>query len=358
MNGGQTLMSMLRKLFIPANANPDDVRMTLGEHLEELRSRLIRALVGLFVGAVVAYSFIGYIQAFLIWPVFTIYKKHGFDAKVSTLGPSEGFMTDFKVAIIVGLIVSAPYSIMQIWGFIAAGLYPHERKWVRGFAPVSIILFFAGALFLIVVVNPLLLDFLLTYRTELPDVTAIMPTNLVKSSEPPLLPVGAGAATPASQPGTGTLLVFDNDPPSVQEGVPWVNRAEREIRIRFAGKTYAFAHLREAGVGNRIEPDIRFAEIVPFTLELAAAFGIGFQVPVVVAFIATLGIMTAAQMAQFRRHVIFVMAIGAAVITPSPDPFSMMMLLGPMVGLFEAGLFAARTIERKRQSREAGTSAS
>ncbi|HON68712.1 MAG TPA: twin-arginine translocase subunit TatC, partial [Phycisphaerae bacterium] len=80
----------------------------------------------------------------------------------------------------------------------------------------------------------------------------------------------------------------------------------------------------------------------------AAAFGIGFQVPVVVAFLAVLGIFSADEMARFRRHVILIMAIAAAVFTPSPDPFSMMLLLLPMVGLFEAGLFVARRIERSR----------
>lgn len=344
-------MSVLDKVFVPASANPDDVRMTLGEHLEELRTRLIRALIGLFVGAVLSYLFISYIQAFLMWPVSAIYEAHGLASEIRTMAPAEQFMTDLKVALIVGLILSAPYSIMQIWGFIAAGLYPQERKWVRAFAPVSIILFFTGAFFLIVVVNPLLLSFLLTYRTDLPNVGKYMPTFLIKGAAPmqvdPLPPEGAPL------PGImERIRSFEKeDPTNYPEGVPWLNRTAREVRVRFGPNVYAMSQLRQVGQGSRVITDIRFAEIVPFTLQLAAAFGIGFQVPVVVAFLAVLGIFSAADMAKFRRHVIFIMAIAAAIFTPSPDPFSMLMLLVPMIGLFEAGLLVARRIERQRVAR-------
>ncbi|MBI4581197.1 MAG: twin-arginine translocase subunit TatC [Planctomycetes bacterium] len=349
-------MGFFRKLFIPADTNPDDVRMTLGEHLEELRSRIIRALVGLAVGAVVAYGFIGHIQSILIWPVFIIYRRHGYEPVVHTFAPSEAFMMSLKVALIIGIILSAPYSLMQIWGFVAAGLYPRERRWVRSFAPVSIILFFAGALFLIVVVNPLLLDFLLTYQTELPDVSWMMPQRLIKSGVPPMMEVSPESQPAAGLRGQTPIPSYETDPPPDQmaQGVFWLNRTERQLRILWDDQIWASGHLAPVGVAprNRVEPDLRLSEVIPFTLQLAAAFGIGFQVPVAVAFIAAIGLFSAADMAQYRRHVFFVMAIAAAVITPSPDPFSMMLLLIPMAGLFEAGLFTARRIERKRGDRE------
>ncbi len=343
-------LGILRKIFVPAGANPDEVRMTLGEHLEELRSRLIRALAGLAIGAAVCWYFIGEIQSFLMWPVFAIYRKHGLPTEVKALAPTEQFMTDLKVALIVGIIVSAPYSIAQIWGFIAAGLYPNERKWVRGFAPVSIGLFFTGALFLIIVVNPLLLDFLVTYRTELPDIEWAMPTRLIGPSEIDSIKVDAAtASTPVDPLADMRIPSFQLDAPtSLPEGTPWLAREAHEMRVRYGGTTYTFGRLQTAGKHNRVVTEIRLSEIVPFTLELAAAFGLGFQVPVVVAFIAVIGVLSSKEMAGYRRHVVLVMAVGAAIITPSPDPFSMTLLLLPMIGLFEAGLFAARAIERSR----------
>ncbi|UCD30431.1 MAG: twin-arginine translocase subunit TatC [Planctomycetota bacterium] len=84
-----------------------------------------------------------------------------------------------------------------------------------------------------------------------------------------------------------------------------------------------------------------------FVLHLAAAFGIGFQVPVVVAFLASLGIATAGDMARLRRYVWFGMAILSAFITP-PDVTSMLFLLLPMALLFEVGLIVAKFIEKSR----------
>lgn len=348
-------MGLFQKITASTSANPDEVRMTLGEHLEELRSRLIRALIGLFVGAVLCYIFIDYIMSFLTWPVYEVYRAHGFDPVMHTFSPSEGFMLSLKVSILVGMIVSAPYSIMQIWGFIAAGLYVKERKWVRSFAPVSISLFFAGAIFLIVAVNPLLLNFLLTYQTELPDISKYMPRFLIANSGIGMIGVSDAASQPADEMASRPPVpAFENDPPGpIPEGFEWINRTERERRIMFGGKIYRLSRLELVGRGNRIEPDLRLEEIIPFTLGLAAAFGVGFQVPVVVSFIALIGLFSAADMARYRRHVIFAMAIGAAFITPSPDPFSMSLLLIPMVGLFEAGLYVARRIERGRAASSA-----
>ncbi len=348
-------MGVVQKLFTPANTNPDEVRMTLGEHLEELRIRLIKALIALAIGAIICYVFIDYIQAFLCWPVYAVYHKHGYDPAIRTFSPSESFFTDMWVAVVVGLIVSAPYSITQIWGFVAAGLYPNERKWVRGFAPVSIALFFAGALFLIIVVNPILMDFLLGYRTELPDIEKAMPAFLIKSSKPDLLPVAPQAASQPAAPPSSRFAIqpFDGDAPAnYPEGMLWLNRAKHELRVRYASKTYVIAPLQATEEHNRIVPEMRFSEVIPFTLGMAGAFGLGFQVPVVVAFLATIGVFSAKEMASYRKHVILVMAFVAAVVTP-PDPASQLFLLVPMVGLFEAGLFAARAIERKRAEREA-----
>ena len=144
--------------------------MTLGEHLEELRTRMVRAIVALVVGTIGCYVFIGPIMGFLTTPVFAVYKRHDMSPEMVSLAPAEAFLTDLKVAAIVGLILSAPYSLSQLWGFVAAGLYPNERRWVQRFAPASIVLFFSGVTFLLLIVSPLLLDFLLTYRRDLPNV--------------------------------------------------------------------------------------------------------------------------------------------------------------------------------------------
>jgi len=342
--------------------------MTLGEHLEELRSRLIRALLGLAAGTIVCFVFRDYILGFLCWPVLTVLERQGYPAELGFFNPAEAFLTDLKVSLIVGLIVSAPYSIMQVWGFIAAGLYPHERRWVNRFAPVSIFLFFTGAGFLLTIVSPLLLNFLLTYRSELPDFGKWMPKMVVPGGRDQLKTEGEAHETwppaPTTRPrdaGDETtplpasywsgIPAFEEDPADPPEGVPWLNKSKWQIRIRYGDEILHLSRLTRVEHGPRLKPDIRIAEYIMFVLHLTAAFGIGFQVPVVVAFVAAVGIATAKQMGTFRRHVWLAMACAAAIITP-PDVTSMLFLLGPMVILYEAGLIAARFLEREQEAAE------
>ena len=347
-------MASKPKRSVRRKLDPDDVRMTLGEHLEELRSRLIRAIAALLVGAIVCWVFRGYIVAFITWPIFQILADADVPANLNYLSPPERFVTDLKVSVIVGLIVSAPYSLTQIWGFVAAGLYPNERKWVNRFAPVSIGLFFTGAAFLLLVVSPMLLKFfLLNYGDELPDVGRFMPKFLMRGERPESLELDPSAhdvVWPTSMP------AFEEDPPldddtiePPPESSPWIHLPKREIRMRVGKEIYTVGHLRRvtAGKSNRVVPEMRYGETILFILHLAAAFGIGFQVPVVVTFLALVGIVEARVMGRSRRHIWFGMAVGAAMLTP-PDIFSQLFLLVPMALLFEVGLFAARIIERRR----------
>jgi len=326
--------------FIRNDLHPDEVRMTLGEHLEELRSRVVRALAALVVGAILCYVFIDYVMGFLTSPVYAVYRRHGLVPEVVTLSPPEAIITDLKVAMIVGFIATAPYSLSQLWGFVAAGLYPNERRWVYRFAPTSIALFFLGVFFLLLVVNPLLLDFLLSYRNDLPRYQMTWMLGVV----PAIKTDAPNVPWPATQP----IASFTEDPSNPPEMMPWVNLQEREIRMRIGPKTYTISHLNPADNQNQLRPMMRLSEYILFILELSAAFGISFQVPVVVAFIVTLRIASAKQIGSFRRYIWFIMCIAAAVITPTTDLASLFLLLAPMVALLELGLLAGRAIERAR----------
>src|SRR5690606_3290519 len=85
--------------------------------------------------------------------------------KPITLTVQEAFMTYLKVAFITGLVMAAPWIFYQIWLFVAAGLYPHERRYVHVYLPMSIILFLGGASFCFFVVFPYVLDFLLGFNS-------------------------------------------------------------------------------------------------------------------------------------------------------------------------------------------------
>jgi sec-independent protein translocase protein TatC len=332
--------------------DPDEVRMTLGEHLEELRSRIVRALIALGLGAILSFVCIGYVMSFILWPMYGVLKSHHLPATLYQFSPEEMFVMELKVAFIAGFILTAPYGLAQIWGFIAAGLYKHERRWVRRFLPVSIALFFIGALFMQFTVAPIMMKFFIEYRTTYPDISKYLPHWLTGFDT---TPIGGKPEEHAVWPATQPVPVLATDPKNPPEGAPWLSQGSDEIRIRFGDKVYSMGPLTEVKDGNRVVPMIRLTDYVVLVAGMMAAFGIGFQMPVVVALIATLGIASAKEMAGFRRHVYFAIAVAAAIITPSADALSMMALMVPMVALFEIGLVAARLIERERAEASASS---
>jgi sec-independent protein translocase protein TatC len=127
-------------------------KMTLIEHLDELRSRLIRALIGLGVGMVIA--------LILSQPVLQVIERP-FNEAVGKPLVTTDIMVPFniymQIALYMGLVIGAPWIFYQIWMFVAAGLYTHERKYVVYAVPFSAGLFITGALFFLFYVSPMLL---------------------------------------------------------------------------------------------------------------------------------------------------------------------------------------------------------
>jgi len=126
-------------------------------------------------------------------------------------------MTDVKLALIVGLILTAPYVLTQLWGFVSAGLYSHERKWVQRFVPISIVLFFVGAFFFLIVVTPLALKFFVGYKKELPDMGFVVPSYLIPKPRPIATTTQPAVEWPTSQPAV-QIPPFEYDPKDPPEG--------------------------------------------------------------------------------------------------------------------------------------------
>ena len=130
--------------------DPLNSTMSLGDHLEELRLRLLLAMAGLAVGAVIGFCFGPKIIAFIETPYINVM---GPQVRLQTLAPADGFISYVKIALVTGLIVSSPWVFYHIWMFIAAGLYLKEKRYVYIAAPFSAALFITGALFFIFVVE-------------------------------------------------------------------------------------------------------------------------------------------------------------------------------------------------------------
>jgi len=138
--------------------------MSLGDHLEELRMRLIYALTGLVICAVIGFCFGPKIITLIEKPYTNVM---GQEARLQTLSPADGFISFIKIALITGLIISSPWVFYHIWMFVVTGLYPNEKRYVYLAAPFSAVLFICGAFFFLFVVAPLTLKFLVKFNEKM-----------------------------------------------------------------------------------------------------------------------------------------------------------------------------------------------
>ncbi len=153
----------------PPAPDPEDLlpRMTLGEHLDELRRRLVRAALALVLGMVLAFVFNKQVFAFAIEPYQEALREAGSDSKLQSFGPLDTFVEVMKLCFLVGFILTSPYVLAQMWGFISAGLYDHERRAVRLFFPISIGLFALGCATAYLMIFPVGLRFLIGFSKGL-----------------------------------------------------------------------------------------------------------------------------------------------------------------------------------------------
>lgn len=131
----------------------EDVRMTLGQHLDELRRRLLLSLAGLSVATCIGLIFAQPLIDLLSAPYAYVMADAASKPVLIVTSLSEGLMLYMRVAICGGLVAGAPWIIWQIWMFVAAGLHESEKRLVRRVVPVSAGLFVSGALFFLLVVS-------------------------------------------------------------------------------------------------------------------------------------------------------------------------------------------------------------
>ena len=184
-----------------------------------------------------------------------------------SLAPLETFMIYFGVCVVTGLVISSPWVFYQIWAFIAAGLYRHERHYVKKFVPFSLVLFLGGVFLCFFWVLPYTLQFLLEFNV-------------------------------------------------------WLD----------------------------IEPTLRISEWISFATILPLVFGVCFQTPLVMMILERIGIVTVETYRSKRRFAILIIVVIAAVITPTGDPFTLMLLALPMCTLYELGILLVRNSANRVES--------
>ena len=137
--------------------------MSLLEHLEELRRRILYSIVGMAVGFLACWGFREQIFGYIQRPMMEALRHHKLDDTLIYLSPTEPFSIYLKVSMMAGLFLASPFILYQVWSFIAPGLYKNERRYVIPFMVSTVALFVGGGLFGYFLAYPTALDFLVGF---------------------------------------------------------------------------------------------------------------------------------------------------------------------------------------------------
>ncbi|GAB4109236.1 MAG: hypothetical protein Kow00105_17800 [Phycisphaeraceae bacterium] len=333
---------------------PEEVRMSFGDHIEELRRRLILALLGPLLMSVFGLIYGKEIVGWLVKPLTQVLLHFKLPPQTYTLAVTTGFGIYMKVGLIVGLVLSAPWVIYQLWKFVESGLYEHEKRAVYWVAPFSAVMSVLGVLFLYYILLPMTLAFLIFFTIGFPppDTSGPSESGLVSWA---LKAYGDGgsaedespdAASSEADPGIVRLPILDADPPDPVVGQAWIKRPEGHLRVRVSEtRTDSFIPL----VGqSMLAPMIEIGQYISFVTMLMLAVVVSFQLPVVMMIVGWTGLVAPAWLAKYRRYCIFVCFVLGALLTPA-DPISMFALALPLWGLFELGLLVMRMGYKERK---------
>ncbi len=307
--------------------------MPLGDHLEELRRRLLFAVLGLVPIVCTALYFGEDLLALLITPVQDALRNAGQPGILQATGPLETFSTYISVSIIAAIIVGAPWMLYQLWLFITPGLYERERRFVYILLPLSALLTCTAILFLFRVIMPIVLTFLVSFGTQVgmreqPHVTVPLNTTLTK------------------------IVILAGDPDKPAPGDEWINTILKERRVCIAVDEKGVPEILATPVSKdvTIAQQYRVTQYVDLLTTLTLAFAAGFQTPVVVLVLGWAGLVTPAFLAKYRKQAVLVTAIAAAAATPG-DPTSMVFLWIPLMLLYELGGLLLRFFPAHRVSK-------
>ena len=222
-------------------------------HLDELRARLIKIILGFIIATLICYNFVPKIFPFLVKPA----------GQLVFTSPLDGFSAYMTIAAVMGFILSLPVTLFQVWAFVGGALRPDEKKAIYFFGPLSLLFFLLGVIFSYFVAIPLTYRFLMSFSSQY------------------------------------------------------------------------------------MQPMITVSNYMGFLANMIIAFGVTFELPLVLAFLAKIGIASPEFLRQKRRHAIMIIFLIATIITP-PDVVSQVLLAIPLIILYEVGIFFVRYVYKHK----------
>ena len=242
--------------------------MSLIDHIGELRKRLLWSFFSILIVFIFCFYFADNLFSFLAFPLVNLMDTENGQGFIYT-ALQEAFFTELKIALFFSLFFSFPVLAIQIWKFIAPGLYQNEKKAFLPFLIATPILFFAGGSLVYYFIAPIAWKFFLSYQ-----------------------------------------------------------------------------NLNSTGIPIRLEA--KMGEYLSLMMRFIFAFGLAFQLPVVLGLLAKANLVTHESLKKFRKYAIVIAFLSAAILTP-PDPFSQISLALPIIVLYEISIFIAKMIRRNNK---------
>ena len=238
-------------------------------HLAELRKRLIHSFVFLLIFFAGCYFYAENLYGFLVEPYAKAVKDDGQNRRLIFTALQETFLTYLKISFFAAFFVTCPFILIQIWKFIAPGLYKHEKIAILPYLVLTPILFFMGGMLVYYLIMPLAIKFFLSFEST----------------------------------GLSTNLP--------------------------------------------IQLEAKVNEYLSLVMKLIFAFGISFQLPVILSLLARIGIVDSEFLKKRRKYVVVIIFAVAALLTP-PDPITQIGLAIPLLILYELSIFSVKFIENKK----------
>lgn len=338
----------------------DEHVMSFGDHLEDLRRRMIVALLGALVLCIFTLYFGDHIVAWLQQPLHHAQRQAGLPAKTFGFNVTTGFTVYLQVSLISGLILSGPWLLYQGWKFVEVGLYQSEKKLVLILAPFSAIMTTLGVMFAYYIMLPVCLAFLITFTISYPEAGGEGPTmmdqvteivqSFAQSGDSQTPPAPAMIQTPAHTQNLNhglTIPLLEQDPTQPGDGEIWYNRSTSELKLQIG------SHVKSIplATNSMMSPLIEIGQYINFVTYLTLGVVVAFQLPLIMLIIGWSGLIPPQLISQYRRHCVFVCFVMGAVLTPA-DPISMIILAIPLWGLFEFGLKLMKIVYKAPQSDE------
>tara|TARA_B100001027_G_scaffold215895_1_gene190867 strand:+ start:33 stop:800 length:768 start_codon:yes stop_codon:yes gene_type:complete len=239
-------------------------------HLVELRSRLLNSLIFIVILFVISYIFAEHIYNFLVGPYANAVKEDSISRRMIFTALHETFITYIKISFFAALFFGSPFLLIQIYKFIAPGLYKNEKKAILPYLISTPILFLFGGFLVYYLVMPLAIQFFLSFET-----------------------IGSNSTLP-------------------------------------------------------IQLEAKVNEYLSLIMRLIFAFGISFQLPILLNLLARIGVINSEYLRTRRRYIIVIIFALAAILTP-PDPITQVGLAIPLLLLYELSIFTVRFTEKKKE---------